>query len=438
MPRNLILHIGTMKTGSTTIQVLLKHNRAALRERGICYPRTDGLDNHRLLAFTFSSGSGIPRGADDPIWGGREPAVAMADACARFVAEMTQLPPEVDRVLLSSEVFSQNVRRAEDISRLRDLLAPFFADITILVYLRRQDGHVASNYSQALRRGLLDRPSLVAWKDKREGFTYDYDRLLTPWAEVFGEAAIKPRIYERDTNKSWDVVADFITATGTGPLPAPPARAEAPRNPSINAAGQRALREIGWILKGDDPSQAFAHTALWRRIAAEMTEALPGRGWHPTQAEARDFVGRFEASNERVRRRWLPERERLFSDDYAHLSERLPKLEPDEDLRAVTTVLIHVLRGTIEREATERKRARRSLAVKRALRMNKNDPKARLELARLTMEAGALDAARQHIEQLLKLAPGNEPALELEREIEARTVAEAADVDPAEVAQVDA
>ena len=140
---------------------------------------------------------------------------------------------------------------------------------------------------------------------------------------MFGEAAIKPRIYERDTDKTWDVVADFIEATGVGPLPPPP-RALTPRNPSINAAGQAALREIGWLLKGENTTQAFARDPLWRRVTAEMTAALPGRGWQPTQDEARDFVARFAASNERVRARWLPGRKRLFSNDYSHLAEHHP------------------------------------------------------------------------------------------------------------------
>ena len=425
MPRSLILHIGTMKTGSTTIQALLAHNRAAMRERGICYARTGKLTNHLLLAFAFCSKAGLPQGANAPLWGGRDPEVAMEETCSRFRSEMAELPPEISRVIVSSEMLSQYVVDREDVARLRELVAPFFDDIEILVYLRRQDCHVASNYSQSLRRGILDRPSLVAWKERKEGLTYDYEQLLQPWAEVFGEAAIKPRVFERDTDKSWDVVADFIAATGTGPLP-PPSR-KVRQNPSMNAAGQRALREIGWILKGEDKGQLFARTKLWRRLVGEVTGALPGRGWQPTQAEARDFVARYEASNERVRQRWFPDRPRLFSDDYAHLPEKRPTPEPDEDLRAVTTVLVHVVRQALDREDKQAKRVRRGLDVKRALRQNKDDPNARLELARLSLEAGEFHAARRHVDRVLRKAPDNEAAHELLREIEAQSEDPASD-----------
>ena len=394
-----------------------------MRERGIWYATTQGMLNHKVLSLVFSSSKGSPVAVDDPIWKGQDPAVAMEQACEQFRQEMTDLPPEITRVIVSSEAFSQLVRHEEDIARLHALLAPFFDRITVLIYLRRQDGHVASYYSQALRRGLLSRPSLAAWKDRKDGFTYDYERLLAPWVAVFGEAAIMPRVFERDTDKSWDVVADFIAATGTGPLP-PPARATASQNPSISAAGQRALVEIGFMMKGEESGQAFARTPLWRRLAAEMTEAIPGKGWQPTQAEARDFVARFAAANENIRRRWLPERPRLFSDDYAHLAEKPPKPDPEEELHAVARVLLHVLNQTLAREAAEQKQSRRSLAVKRALRANKSDPAAHMELARMAAEEGQIKAARHHAHQVLRLAPENEEAREWARALEAQLVSE--------------
>ncbi len=50
MPRDLILHIGTSKTGSTSIQKVLARQRRALRTQGIVYPRSPGSERHELLA----------------------------------------------------------------------------------------------------------------------------------------------------------------------------------------------------------------------------------------------------------------------------------------------------------------------------------------------------------------------------------------------------
>jgi hypothetical protein len=447
MPRSLILHIGTMKTGSTTIQFLLRHNRAALLERGICYPSSVGSHNHQMLAIMFSSLKGLHESYDDRIWGGRDPATVMDETRAAFRAEMAALPAHVTRVIISSERFSQLVRETADLQALHALLAPLFHDITILIYLRRQDGHFASNYSQTLRKGIVRRPSMSRWNEDR-GTAYDYLKLLEPWAAVFGEAAIKPRVFERDTDKSWDVVRDFVEAAGTGPLPAPP---DLPsfRNPSMNLSGQRLLREIGRILKDNDETKAFARTALWQTLTESVTAALPGQGWRPTQAEARDFVAQFAESNEAIRARWLPGRARLFSDDFSHLPETAPRSNPKEDHRAACDVLLHVVRQTMAREhelarreaglsgapkpgarlradASPQHPSRRRNALMRALRANKTDAEARLELAAMQIEEGELAAARHNVNWVLKRKPEHARALELKEALGPETIASAA------------
>ncbi len=440
MPRRLILHIGTMKTGSTTMQFLLRHNRAALLERGVCYPSSAGSHNHNVLAIMFSSLKGLHESYGGRFWGGRDPAAVMAETREKFAAEISELPAHAGRVIVSSERFSQLVREREDVQNLHDLLAPLFDDITVLIYLRRQDGHFASNYSQTLRKGIVRRPNMMRWSED-SGTAYDYEKLLAPWAEAFGEAAIKPRIFERDTDKNWDVIPDFVEAAGTGPLPAPPDLPSL-RNPSMNLAGQRVLREVGRILKSNEETSAFARTALWQRLTASVTAALPGQGWRPTQAEAREFMAQFAASNEAVRARWLPTRPRLFSDDFSHLPLEALKLKAKEDHRAPYEVLLYVLRQTMarEREIARRKgglaeapegpdpplgeesdtqRTRRRKALMRALWADNADTQTRLELAALQMEEGALAAARHNVAKVLKGAPEHPRALALQEALEA-------------------
>ena len=51
MKPNITLHIGTEKTGSTTIQHFLKSNRDVLESQNIYIPRTLGDINHQLFPF---------------------------------------------------------------------------------------------------------------------------------------------------------------------------------------------------------------------------------------------------------------------------------------------------------------------------------------------------------------------------------------------------
>ena len=41
-----IIHIGTMKTGTTTLQEFFRHNRPELAKKGILYPKTLGKQTH--------------------------------------------------------------------------------------------------------------------------------------------------------------------------------------------------------------------------------------------------------------------------------------------------------------------------------------------------------------------------------------------------------
>ncbi|MFN3867408.1 MAG: hypothetical protein ACK4MD_11960, partial [Demequina sp.] len=45
----LVLHIGTPKTGTTTLQRWFAGNRAAVLAQGVWYPETLGAENHRKL-----------------------------------------------------------------------------------------------------------------------------------------------------------------------------------------------------------------------------------------------------------------------------------------------------------------------------------------------------------------------------------------------------
>ncbi len=416
MPRSLILHIGTPKTGSTTIQHVLSQNQEALRDQGCLYPLWEGTPqakSHMLLSRVFASPGSPPDGFDDPMWNGKDPATVMREYQAAFKQEMLALPDSITRVIISSEQFPQLTRDVADIARLRDMMAPLFDDIKVIVYLRRQDEHIASTYSQSLRRGVIRKPSFKRW-DKDEHY-YDYAKMLDNWASVFGERAIVPRIFERGADKRFDVVEDFLTQAGVAPLPA--TEAEAPKNQSMNLSGQRILREIGQRLTGNE-GRRHPQTMLWKRLTRAVTAALPGSGWRPTQDEAREFMTQFTETNEAVRSRWFPERESLFSTDFSHLPAEPLVSDRQADKQATYTVIIHLLQqaiaaeqGTAKRNAEMPKQndqRRRSLV--RAIKHDPEDADARLQLAALQIDDGQTRAARHNLQEILKLTPDNAAA----------------------------
>ena len=50
-PSDIVLHIGSGKTGTTSIQRFLAQNRARLAELGLLYPQTPGRSRHYRLSL---------------------------------------------------------------------------------------------------------------------------------------------------------------------------------------------------------------------------------------------------------------------------------------------------------------------------------------------------------------------------------------------------
>jgi hypothetical protein len=207
--RRAIIHIGTKKTGSTSIQGFLARQRRHLAAQGACYPRSPGpivhVKLHGLLARRRSAAKpGLDAESVD--------SSKLSDFPRAFAREMQNLPPTVDRVILSEERLSL-LRLEDEIAELKALLQPHFDEFTIVVYLRSQASYMASRYSEQLRLCSFEGPDHIVSTPERL-WPYDYRALTDRWAAVFGATAVTPRIYERTGGKNFDSVADFLGVCG--------------------------------------------------------------------------------------------------------------------------------------------------------------------------------------------------------------------------------
>ncbi len=110
-----ILHIGTHKTGTTTLQHFLTANKEALAERGFCYSpelMPQNKTQHSEIALLFKRG--MVKDAADLLKGLLEPR------------------GEIHTAILSGEEF--NDMKLEQLSMLKGLLASH--DVTVVLYLR--------------------------------------------------------------------------------------------------------------------------------------------------------------------------------------------------------------------------------------------------------------------------------------------------------------
>jgi hypothetical protein len=209
MPK-LHLHIGCEKTGTTSVQRFLRANRELLAQNAILYPHAPGEENQMALAVAAQSEFGPLRKKIFQLRSWPEVEEFRVKLRDGLRSELEARP--YDRVFMSGEHCSSRLVTHEEVAWLRDFLHEFFDDMTIVVYIRRQDDFLLSTYSTDVKGGAVH-PLRVPDGDLAQR-RYNYWELLSRWADVFGRERIICRKYERGSLKGGDIIQDFLDAIG--------------------------------------------------------------------------------------------------------------------------------------------------------------------------------------------------------------------------------
>ncbi len=342
--RRAILQIGTEKTGSTTLQAFLAANRDRLIERGFLYPRFCGdINQTGLAAYAMEAARvdrlkaafGVETRADVPGMRARLERAAAAELDGGLTT------------IFCSEHCHSRLINASEVARLRDFLAPFFDEIRVSVYLRRQDQIALSLYSTKLKSG--GAPRTILPQTGESDPYYNYDRFLSLWETVFGRENISARLFERDQLVNGSIVDDFAAAWGLGDLGW--YRRVGDRNGAISLEAQEFLRHANPHLEA--VAGPAGDTMRGRTISA-LAVRFPGKGARPGRDEARAFYEMFRASNAAVAARYFPGRTPLFGESFDAYPERADPVGIDADGLARVAVALLVERDReIERLETE-------------------------------------------------------------------------------------
>lgn len=319
----LLLHIGTQKTGSTAIQVMLFKNRALLARNGIHVMTSNGTGNYRKLAtacLDFDREDAFLLRHD--IAPGQSRAAFRDEVLAGFAAELAGLKPHIHTVVMSGEHFSSNTTRLSELELLQSLFAPHFSEIAVLCYLRDQVSLRAASYSTTLKSG-----STAAFGDAISICNpdlpfFNYALMLETWASVFGKDALDVRLYNRDTWRDGDLLSDMV-ATLDKALVEKIKREDAPRNPSLNHHGQLLLRAINEVVPATHGQPNHVRYHLVHMCETQFA----GPGQYPPPADQTKIYEAFRPSNAAVARDYFDRDDDLFPPpDYP---EGLMPMEPD-------------------------------------------------------------------------------------------------------------
>jgi len=308
-----ILHIGTIKTGSTTLQKFFRMNESNLAKKDIFYPKTFGDRTHmKLFAYSCEPQRRNPQKLNFGLTNAQKVEVFRNKIWKSFCQEIKN--NDCNKLLLSSEDLSSHLRSNEEVKFLKKFLDNFVNTYKVIVYLRPQHELGISRYSEILKAGGTRR-SILPETDENNLF-YNYEKLLERWEKIFGMKNIFPRIFSKKELLNGDIKRDFVDYIG---LDWNDFKDVENQNLSLNVETQLFLLEINPFLPlfiGDKLNMKRAH------IVNLLFRNGRGKGLMPTREEAVNFFKIFSSSNEQVRKKWFPNRKELFEVDFSKYPEK--------------------------------------------------------------------------------------------------------------------
>ena len=201
----LLIHIGSPKTASTSIQRFCGLNRDLMRTEGFFYPPTpDGKPVFHFLARALAKGT--------------------KDIAERFLTEAHAQAQKKNchSVIISAESlfglapFSMEFQPSRHLDNeyweqqkcfVEDLkeTCGAYESVEIICYLRAQDEFVASLYHQRIQSGAKIEEDFEDFVRARRG-AFDYERRIAIWASVFGRNHINLKNFGA---VKADVIRDF-------------------------------------------------------------------------------------------------------------------------------------------------------------------------------------------------------------------------------------
>lgn len=297
MRPKIILHVGTEKTGSTSIQELLSANYESLVNDGVLFPSSIGIPCHiNLTACALKNEKKHPirqlLGLQDQ------------DEFTRFVNktkknlqdEICNTSPRV--MVISDEHINVHLSSTETLLEFKKNCEEFGDIISVVIYLRQQDEFRLSLFSEAVKAGNLSNFDLSNPLPIFDIVPYrlDYLSILDNLSEVFGQTLISPRIYDRRTFPNGDICADFLTMTGIDIKNITSTKTE--KNKTIDAEVIKHLALISTALSSINKEWA---NKLRSEIIKRVELIFPGPGPVLHKEKHEKYLEQFLENNEKAR-----------------------------------------------------------------------------------------------------------------------------------------
>lgn len=334
MKRSLILHIGTEKTGSTTIQSFLRQNTQKLARQGIGVPSQLGETLHFKLQLMANRDEFV-----DDFTRNLGLHTNMEERLREKLRWKDELYEEVNksnlkRWIISCETLHSRLTTTEELEKLKGILAPLFDQIRILIYLRNPIDLAVSRLTEAAKCAM---PIKIPTPPKHTEFDIcNHRQTIERWRQCMGEESLMPRLYDKKRLIKNSILDDFIhfCQIADSGMNKPSAQ-----NPSMSAYGLKLLSEVNRHV----PRRRIDGSLIksrWKLVCHIMKHLRGGEKYQPNREEILTYNKHYKASNEWVRKNYFPNQATLFDDDYsANISVQSPPEEYHRNIEKVANLI---------------------------------------------------------------------------------------------------
>lgn len=201
------LCIGTMKTGTSSLQAFMKNNRKELANQGYCYPK-NRISGRNILNRNAYFLIYKPYTDTDP---------SEEEVRAKGMQRMKELATEYDNIVLSDElIWHYSSRRKYFWHRTKEEFEKIGCQVKVVVYLRRQDELVQSLWNQNVKSGERWNMTFGEFMENKKYryFPLDYYKKLTQIANIMGKENMIVRVYEGGQFEDGDLIKDYTKTLG--------------------------------------------------------------------------------------------------------------------------------------------------------------------------------------------------------------------------------
>lgn len=300
-----IVHIGTEKTGTTSIQNFLYQNRRKLRKHGLHFLQCAGQKNNRALpAYCLNDSRPDDFYRDLGITTQEQRHEYKTQFLQEFEKELSDLPEHIHTVVISSEHFHSRIRTAGEMDNVQALLEAYFDEIEIVCYLRDQVSTCTSYYSTALKSGNPSSFSEFIERCAPTNYYFNYFEMLTNWERCFGLEALNVSLFSRKHFLNGDLLDDFTSKLSPEIVGKLDTNISV-ENESLTPVGQALARAVNVAFPVRSTPIEFE--PLRQRCRSYVNENYRGKGRQLTAKSQEMLAEKFDEVNEALRVKFFPE-----------------------------------------------------------------------------------------------------------------------------------